>query len=620
MTSGARLKQVLLLGLVLGLVGCKDLDIQTDGNKSEFRFASPVHLWVTFKGSAVGSEASVRWRSNRQGDLGTGPSITITHLQPGKHTIEVEVRQGGKKGTKKRTIKVVNDAPAVSILEPAANRKVGVGTALRLRGAATDTEDGVVPGEALTWSSSLDGALGGGPLLEVSHLRPGVHDLTLTARDRAGAEGRARVRLEVTNAPPTVTIAHPVNGQTVPAGARLRLRGSAHDPDARTQPQRVPGSKLEWRSDKDGRLGVGEDLTIDSLSPGAHTLELLATDEFGAVGKATVRIRVHNEAPTVRIREPGDGRSFSARAEVRFVAEAHDPEGGLDEGDIVWRSSRDGTIGKGRSVKTDRLSIGEHQVTCTATDRHGASGSARVRVVITNQAPTARITSPGGATTLLYTDTLSLEGRAEDREDGRLRGDRLEWTAVRVETGRSHGLGSGERLNVRVSSLVERLGFGRYEVRLVATDRDGAASPAATVGLTVQNRAPEVRIGNPLAGTTFTAGGVLLCSGYGQDPDRGRLLENAEMRWSARRVEDGAARDLGRGTRLEVRDLPAGTWDVTLTGIDPDDADLRTTATVRVRITEAAPVTTAGATPTSTTAGAPAGAPVSGLSGLVPGQ
>ncbi|MCW8140111.1 MAG: hypothetical protein KIT58_14525 [Planctomycetota bacterium] len=617
MTSGARLKQVLLLGLVLGLVGCKDLDIQTDGNKSEFRFASPVHLWVTFKGAAVGSEASVRWRSNRQGDLGTGASITIDSLQPGKHTIEVEVRQGGKKGTKKRTIKVVNDAPAVSILEPAPNRRVGVGTALRLRGAATDTEDGVVPAEALSWTSSLDGALGGGAVVEVSHLRPGTHELTLTARDRAGADGRARVRVEVTNAPPIVTISYPADGMTVPAGMQMRLRGSAHDPDARTQPQRVPGARLEWRSDRDGRLGVGEDLTIDSLSPGAHRLELTATDEFGAVGKTTVRLRVHNEAPTVRIREPGDGRSFPARAEVRFVAEAHDPEGGLDEGDIVWRSSRDGALGKGRSLKTDRLSIGEHQVTCTATDRHGASGSARVRVVITNQAPTARITSPAGGTTVLFSDTLTLEGRGEDREDGRLRGDRLEWTAVRVETGRSHGLGSGERLTQRVSALVERLGFGRYELRLVATDRDGAASPAATIALTVQNRAPEVRIGNPTAGTTFTAGGVLLCSGYGQDPDRARLLENAEMSWSARRVEDGAERPLGRGTRVEVRDLPAGTWDVTLTGVDPDDSALRTTATVRVRVTEAAPVTTAGATP-ATTGGAPA-TPVSGLSGLLPG-
>ncbi|MBX3468765.1 MAG: hypothetical protein KF878_17990 [Planctomycetes bacterium] len=617
MTSGARLKQLLLCGLVLGLVGCKDLDIQTDGNKSEFRFASPVHLWVTFKGAAVGGDATVRWRSDRQGDLGSGASLTISHLQPGKHSIEVEVRQGGKKGKKKRTIRIVNDAPAVSILEPAPNRRVGVGTALRLRGAATDTEDGVVPAEALSWTSSLDGALGGGAVVEVSHLRPGTHELTLTARDRAGADGRARVRVEVTNAPPIVTISYPADGMTVPAGMQMRLRGSAHDPDARTQPQRVPGARLEWRSDRDGRLGVGEDLTIDSLSPGAHRLELTATDEFGAIGKKTVRLRVHNEAPTVRIREPGDGRSFSARAEVRFVAEAHDPEGGLDEGDVVWRSSRDGTLGKGRSLKTDKLSIGEHQVTCTATDRHGASGSARVRVVITNQAPTARITSPAAGTTVLFSDTLTLEGRGEDREDGRLRGDRLEWTAVRVETGRSHGLGSGERLTQRVSALVERLGFGRYELRLVATDRDGAASPAATVALTVQNRAPEVRIGNPTAGTTFTAGGVLLCSGYGQDPDRARLLENAEMSWSARRVEDGAERALGRGTRVEVRDLPAGTWDVTLTGVDPDDSALRTTATVRVRVTPAAPVTTAGATP-ATTGGAPA-APVSGLSGLLPG-
>lgn len=616
-------KKLLLAGLVLLLVGCKDLDIETDGDKDEFRFGSAVHLWCTFKDEVVPAGAIAKWTSDRQGVLGTGPDITISNLLPGKHEIEVEVRHGDKKGKKKRKIKIINDTPAVSIQLPIASTRLGVGALLTLRGSASDTEDGVIPAGSLSWSSSLDGALGAGPTLQVSHLRPGTHELVLTARDRAGAEGRARVSVEVTNEAPAVTISDPSGDVTIKVTERLRLRGFAVDRDHRIGPERVAGSSLEWTSDKDGKLGVGEDLAIDSLSAGTHRIELLAKDEFGKVGRAGVRVTVRNEAPRVDIREPSDGRYFSASEEVRFDADARDPETPLDADDIVWRSNRDGTIGRGYAVRTDRLSVGEHEITCTATDRHGASGSDKVKVLITNQAPSARIVGPASGGTAHFSDVLALDGRGTDAEDGDLSGDRLVWTAVNVVTGRSHELGRGERLSPRVSQIVERLGFGRVELRLVATDRDGTASPAASIALLLQNRAPEVRIGNPTDGTTFTAGGTLLCSGYGQDPDRARLLESSEALWTARRTEDGATRELGRGTRLEVTDLAAGTWEITFTGIDPDDATLRTAVKVSVRVTPAAPVTMTGGTPTttptSTTTPTPT-TPTTGLVGGIPGQ
>lgn len=602
--TATKTKRLALAGLVLLLAGCKDLDIETDGDKDSFRFGSVVHLWCSFKDKAVPSNegATARWTSNRQGEIGTGPDITISNLLPGKHEIEVEVRYGDKKGKKKRKINIVNDAPAVSIQLPIANTRLGVGATLNLRGSASDTEDGVIPAETLSWSSNLDGALGTGPMLQVSHLRPGTHEIVLTAKDRAGAEGRGKVSIEVTNEAPAVTISDPSGDVSIKVTERLRLRGHALDRDHRIGPERVAGSSLEWTSDKDGKLGVGEDLAIDSLSAGTHRIELLAKDEFGKVGRAAVRVTVRNEAPRVDIREPSDGRYFSASEEVRFDADARDAETPLDADDVVWRSNRDGTIGRGYAVRTDRLSVGEHEITCTATDRHGASGTDRVKVLITNQAPTARIVGPATGATVHFGDVLAFDGRGNDAEDGNLDGDRLTWTAVNVVTGRTFELGKGERVSQRVDRIVERLGFGRVEVRLVANDRDGTASPAVSIALTIENRAPEVRIGNPTAGTTFTAGGTLLCSGYGQDPDRNRLLESSEAVWTARRTEDGTTRELGRGTRLEVTDLAAGNWEITFTGIDPDDTNLRTSAKVSVRVTPAATVTTTtGGTPTTTT-------------------
>lgn len=144
-------------------------------------------------------------------------------------------------------------------------------------------------------------------------------------------------------------------------------------------------------------------------------------------------------------------------------------------------------------------------------DAGPASASDTVRVLTTDQAPTARVIAPAAGTVRLG-DALSLD---------------------RPRSGRR---GKGERVTVPVSRLFERLGLGRVELRLVTTDRDGASSQTAAVALTLEDRAPGARSDDPTAGTTFTTGGVLLCSGCGQDPDRSRLLENDELVWTARRA------------------------------------------------------------------------------------
>lgn len=55
-------------------------------------------------------------------------------------------------------------------------------------GQGHDPEDGVTPGQGLSWSSDLDGYLGGGHTLE-TRLSVGIHTLTLTATDEEGNTG-----------------------------------------------------------------------------------------------------------------------------------------------------------------------------------------------------------------------------------------------------------------------------------------------------------------------------------------------------------------------------------------------------------------------------------------------
>lgn len=612
-----RTNRLVLAGLLLGLCGCNDLEIQTEGDKDEFRFGSAVHLWVTYKKNPIpAGEATARWSSSKNGAIGEGTDITLSDLKAGRHDLVVEVTRDGKSAKKKRRIEITNDSPAATIQSPLQGTKLGVGKPLALRGSATDPEDGPLTGESLRWSSSLDGDLGAGPALELTHLRPGTHEISMVARDRAGAESRARVSIEVTNEAPEVTISQPSGDVTIKVTDQLRLRGFALDRDHRLGPERVAGSSLEWVSSKDGKLGVGEELTVASLSGGTHVVELLAKDEFGKVGRASLKVKVENQPPRVKIRRPYPNKFFSASEAVRFEVEAEDPEAALDPNDIVWRSNKDGVIGRGYDFSSDRLSEGKHEVTCTVTDKHGASAKDEVTLQINNEAPTARIVSPSAGVTVRFGETLSVEGQGTDPEDGTLDDDRLEWSVVKLETGKSRRLGTGRRRTDSVSSFANEVGFGRLELRLVATDRDGKASPVVALALTVENRAPVVHLANPLSGATVAQGVKLLCSGYGNDPDRGRLLEGAELQWSARRVSDGIMRELGKGTRLEVADLLPGVWEITLTGIDPDDQALRHAAKVQVTVTEApaAPPTTS-VTPDSTPA--PVGPDTVGINTVV---
>ena len=57
---------------------------------------------------------------------------------------------------------------------------------------------------ALSWVSSIDGALGAGQLLE-ANLSPGVHSITLTATDGDGLSGVASIQITVVQA---TTIKH----------------------------------------------------------------------------------------------------------------------------------------------------------------------------------------------------------------------------------------------------------------------------------------------------------------------------------------------------------------------------------------------------------------------------
>ncbi len=92
---------------------------------------------------------------------------------------------------------VANKAPAAAIEAPLDQATFAYGENVLLLGEGMDLEEGSLPDSALTWTSSLDGALGTGKWLERSNLRLGRHVITLTARDGQGSQSSASVVIVV---------------------------------------------------------------------------------------------------------------------------------------------------------------------------------------------------------------------------------------------------------------------------------------------------------------------------------------------------------------------------------------------------------------------------------------
>ena len=92
----------------------------------------------------------------------------------------------------------------------------------------------------------------------------------------------------VPGSPPRVSIHYPVEGSRHHVSRPLVMDGSADD----LEDGELAGPALVWRSNKDGLLGIGEELHLQrgDLSFGRHLIVLTATDSDGMTAEATVGI------------------------------------------------------------------------------------------------------------------------------------------------------------------------------------------------------------------------------------------------------------------------------------------------------------------------------------------
>src|SRR6185503_12989806 len=233
------------------------------------------------------------------------------------------------------------------------------------------------------------GPLGTGGTLATSSLSRGTHTVTASVRDSFGLTATQTVTVTVIDRPPAVIITAPPDNGQFPAGYPITLRATATD-----DVDGDLGSHLVWTSLQDGALGVGREVTLESLPAGDHEVTAKVANSLGTMGAQTITIFVGSAPPRIDILAPANGSTVPEGTPITLVGSATDLEDGNLSATIAWSSDRQGLLGTGAMLPVMLAPAGTHRIRATATDSHGFVRFEEITVVVALAPPVVSITAP----------------------------------------------------------------------------------------------------------------------------------------------------------------------------------------------------------------------------------
>ncbi|MZQ96999.1 MAG: S8 family serine peptidase [Acidaminobacter sp.] len=245
-----------------------------------------------------------------------------------------------------------------------------------------------------------------------SRLQATADDLGALGRDRDYGYGlvdadEAVLGTPPLNAPPSVTITSPMDGETFTIGQNITFTASATDLEDGNLT-----SSIVWTSSLNGNIGSGGSFNLSTLTIGAHEIQASVTDSNEQTGSDLVSITVvsstaENTPPLVTIHSPADGDHFYSNEVINFRATASDAEEGTLTPNITW-SIYDGTNlvfyeGPDHDLT---LSAGSYTAIATVADSNSAVGEGIIQFTVEElQAITI------GATKILYNEVPARAGK-----------------------------------------------------------------------------------------------------------------------------------------------------------------------------------------------------------------
>ncbi|HUU26356.1 MAG TPA: YncE family protein [archaeon] len=263
-----------------GLTGSAEVTIQvvTGGNRSPGveitsppdRSAFVLGSVVAFSGIASDPEEgvlggqSLSWISNIDGSLGSGSSISAEGLSAGLHRIILLAFDSQGAGAMDSILVSLSRPPEVQITRPINGATYPIGAPIEFSGSASDPEEGILSGTALTWwCSFISGPIGIGASFITNSLGIGTHRITLIATDRLGIKDSAAVTISVVAVPDSIVAAvavgsHPLRIDIDPVGRKAYVTNSGESTVSVVDLEEI---------DETNRIGVGVNPAGLDVSP-----------------------------------------------------------------------------------------------------------------------------------------------------------------------------------------------------------------------------------------------------------------------------------------------------------------------------------------------------------------
>ncbi|MEA5113120.1 MAG: CARDB domain-containing protein [Geobacteraceae bacterium] len=431
----------------------------------------------------------------------------VSNLREDRYTLNLEAKDQGETATRlTRAFFIDRTPPKASLAAPATGRYFGgSGNVIDITGAIVEKNlaryalrygTGETPSE---WKEVVNGdsiptaaKLYSWKVGKDDGVPDGEYILSLLARDRAGLEGEARVKVTVDNTPPVTIIAAPVDGAWIRGSFDVRGTASDANLDMRTL-ELSEGAcpvAVKWVTLKtaftpvtDGVITSFKEIPAD----GAYCLRLAASDKTGNRTETRTNMNIDRTPPAAPVLT-GKATGTRAGASLNWTRNGESDLAGynLYRNNVKLNPSVLGDV----VYQDEGLAEGAYEYSVKAIDKAGneSTQSNTVKIAIDRTGPSVRISTPADGSRV--GNQLEIRGTAYSSDDFR---------EYRVAIGR--GVAPTTWTVIRTSPL--SVSFGTlaswdtfplqngesYVVRLEAEDLSGnVATTRSTV--TIDNSPP----------------------------------------------------------------------------------------------------------------------------------
>jgi uncharacterized repeat protein (TIGR01451 family) len=285
---------------------------------------------------------------------------------------------------------LVNDPPAVSLLNPASGALFNAPATITVTSNASDG-DGSIQQVKFYSNGSLIGTshTTGANQFSItwSNVAAGSYSLTAVATDNLGGTTTSVPVNVVVNAPPAVSLTNPANGAVFAPPASMTITATATDSDGS-----VSGVSFYSNGNFVGNGAFTApdqySFTWNNVTAGNYNLTARATDDRGATTTSNSRnINVDNP-PTVSITSPTNGATFAAPASIAINTNAADSDGFVSKVEFFKNSIKIGeTNTTPFNFTWSSVPPGSYALTTVATDNLGVTTtSAPVNITVSRSA------------------------------------------------------------------------------------------------------------------------------------------------------------------------------------------------------------------------------------------